>query len=176
MAEFECDGCGKCCGSLGPLITIERQLNDRDYYCRNGLNNELFMVRVEPDYEEEISEEFPDIVGKEGVACRKTCVFLRKNVGGSGFACSVYPTRPKVCRDFRCYHMVIYKREGHSCGRVVGRHDIQTTDETLTRIWDEEVAAVSQAHTDGARDPAWIQKVLALLSTHGYRGDPVEWV
>lgn len=174
MVTFECDGCGKCCGSLGSLIKIERQLNDRDYYCRNGLTNELFMTRVGPDYEEEISETFPDIVGKEGASRRKTCVFLRKNKSGSGCTCSVYQTRPKICRDFRCYHMVIYNHEGKSCGRVVGRHDIQTPDETLARIWDNEVAVVSQAHGDGARDPVWIQKVLAILLSHGYRGDRVE--
>jgi len=174
MVKFECDGCGKCCASLGALITIERQLNDRDYYCRNGLTNELFMVRVEPEYEDEISEEFPDIVGKDSATRRKICVFSRKNTGGPGFACSIYSTRPKICRDFRCYHMVIYDREGQSCGRVVGRHDLQTRDETLAEIWDDEVAAVSQVHTDGTRDSVWIQKVLSILSSHGYRGDPVE--
>jgi hypothetical protein len=70
--------------------------------------------------------------------------------------------------------MVIYNREGQSCGRVVGRDDIQTPDETLAKIWDDEVATVSKAYNDSARDPAWIQKVLAILSANGYRADPVE--
>ena len=46
MAEFVCDWCGKCCRSFGEFIRIERQLTERDYYCRYGITNDLVLVHV----------------------------------------------------------------------------------------------------------------------------------
>jgi hypothetical protein len=43
MAKFECNHCGKCCRSFGEFIRVERRLTGRDYYCRFGITNELFL-------------------------------------------------------------------------------------------------------------------------------------
>ncbi len=50
--------CGKCCLGLGTLITVERQLNERDYYCRSKIDNAIFLAHVDPAYSEEIADEF----------------------------------------------------------------------------------------------------------------------
>jgi hypothetical protein len=185
MVTFVCNGCGKCCTSLGAYIRIERQLTSVDYYCRNGITGEDFPVHVQPEYADEIDEEFTSNQGN-ALGSPKGCIFMRKNPEGQGTVCAIYPTRPQVCREFRCYHMLIYDARGTVAGRMVGRHDIQTADPDLARIWSDEVrplavAATSRKPADPSHglipsscsDPAWMQKVSAILASHGYRGEPV---
>ncbi|MDO9550396.1 MAG: YkgJ family cysteine cluster protein [Methanoregula sp.] len=163
MAAFNCNWCGKCCGSFGAFIKIERQLNSRDYYCRYGIKNELFLAHIEGDYAD---SQPPSSKDGEPV---KGCPFMRKNNSGSGIACAIYNTRPRICREFRCYRMLIYDRDDHESGRIIGRSDLKTTDETLAQVWKEQV--VSLPHTDDAR---WEKAVIAVLGAHGYRGETVE--
>jgi uncharacterized protein len=174
MGVFSCDRCGKCCVSLGPSITIERQLNDRDYYCRCRIGNTLFLAHVDPGYRDQISDELAaegsGQIGRE----KKTCIFLRKNLEGDGTRCAIFPTRPQVCREFRCYRMLVYDTSGHLSGKVIGAGEISTSDETLARIWKEKIASIPHAHPKGSNDPAWVKKVAGILAAQGYRGDAVE--
>jgi Fe-S-cluster containining protein len=169
MAKFECDSCGRCCASFGQFIRIERQLNDRDYYCRYGITNEIFPVHVLPEYAGEFADEFEVRPDLKEIVPQNQCMFMRKNKAGKGFACIIYPSRPKVCRDFRCHRMLIYNSDGCLCGRILGRSDLKTTDDELAHLWKEKIASL--AHND---DISWEREVIALLSLHGYKGDPVE--
>ena len=169
MAVFECDRCGKCCVSLGPLITIERQLNDRDYYCRCKIDNAIFLAHVDPAYRQEIADEFVDEGAGHPNNEKTSCRFLRKNRQGDGTTCAIYPTRPTVCRDFRCYRMLIRTREGIICGRVIGKNTLRTEDVALEHLWNGQVATIPYG------DPvAWLKNVAAILAEHGYWADPVE--
>ena len=203
MARFECTWCGKCCRSFGEFIRVERQISSRDYFCRYGITNELFPVHVQPEFAEEIEEDFEEISGGCTLAPQNGCLFMRKDPGGRGFACAIYPTRPAICREFICYRMLIYHRaSGEVRGRVIGAGEIRTTDEALKTLWDGKIAdlpyesrpaAVQHPHSPGMRgqsntvqnpaypvsrgktgDPAWVAGVLSVLESHGYRGDPVE--
>jgi len=169
MAVFECDRCGKCCVSFGPLITIERQLNDQDYYCRCKIDNSVFLAHVAPEYCEEISDEFAAEDAAQSCQEKKPCRFLRKNRQGEGTLCAVYSTRPKTCRDFRCYRMLIRDRKGAVCGRVIGKNAVRTGDTALETLWKEQVVALP--YRDAV---AWTEKVVGILSEHGYRVDSVE--
>ena len=83
--------------------------------------------------------------------------------------CAIYTTRPKVCRDFRCYRMVIYSRDGGPCGRVIGKNTLRTGDPALQNIWDGQVSRVP------CDDPGlWSRQVAAILADNGYRAEPVE--
>jgi hypothetical protein len=163
MVAFSCNSCGKCCESFGAFIKIERQLTSRDYYCRYGIKNELFLAHIEGDYADS-----PPPTSTDGEPV-KGCPFLRKNNSGIGTACAIYATRPLICREFRCYRMLIYNRDGHQCGRIIGRSDLKTTDELLEKLWNEQITSLP--HTDDAR---WEKAVIAALAAHGYRGEPVE--
>ena len=141
MARFECNWCGKCCASFGEFIKIERQLTDRDYYCRYGITNEIFPVHVQPEFAEEIEEAFTESNPKETGTARKSCIFMRKNPEGKGFACAIYPTRPTICREFRCYRMLIHHpSSGEIRGKVIGINELRTQDQDLVAIWDEKIA------------------------------------
>jgi hypothetical protein len=139
---------------------------------------------VQPGFSDEIDDEFTS--GKWGTSGSRTgCIFMRKNPEGPGTVCAIYPTRPQICREFRCYHLVIVDSRGGVAGRMVGRADIQTADPDLARIWNDEirpldVEAVSGTPPDTSHliappscDPVWMQKVSAILESHGYRGEPV---
>jgi len=169
MAEFECDRCGKCCVSLGPLITIERQLNDRDYYCRCKIDNAIFLARVDPAFRGEIADDFAESGTTPPGPEKKSCRFLRKDREGEGTVCVIYASRPKVCRDFHCYRMIIRTREGKICGRVIGKNTLRTEDAILESLWREHVLKIPFG------DPvAWTKNVAGILAKHGYCADPVE--
>ena len=169
MVSFVCDHCGRCCTSLGAYIRIERQLSERDYYCKNTLTGEVFPVHVAPEFAEEIDED-----SSSGTAAsRPGCIFLRRNPHGPGQICAIYPTRPRLCREFRCYHMLIFNSRGEPAGRMVGRADIQTTDADLARIWNDMVKPLPSPATP-CGDPAWVEQVQKILAAHGYRGGLVE--
>jgi len=169
MVSFVCDHCGKCCASLGRSIRIERQLSDRDYYCRNTITGEVFPVHVAPEFAEEIDDDFA--IGSSG--SHPGCIFLRHDSRGPGQVCAIYPARPRICQEFRCYHVVIYLSTGDPVGRMVGRADIQTADPVLRRIWNELVKPLPCPATPGG-DLAWVEQVREILAGHGYRGEMVE--
>lgn len=169
MAEFVCDRCGKCCVSLGPHILIERQLNDRDYYCRSRIDNSLFLAHIDPEYSEEIADEVSKDRDPSSGPEKKPCTFLRRCLHGTGNYCTIYSTRPKVCRDFRCYRMVIYDPEGNVCGRVIGKKTLRTENAALEGLWKEQISQVPHANP-----VLWNEKVSAILAKHGYRADGVD--
>ena len=173
MAKFFCDGCGKCCAGFGSFIRIERQLNHRDYYCRYTLNGDMFPVHADAEYADEIADRYADGTGIEPGG-KVPCPFLCRKKNGEGFVCGIYAARPPVCREFRCYRMLIYNREGQLVGRVIGAGGISTSDESLARVWKEHVAGLPHAHPPGANDPVWVKKVTAMLAEHGFRVDPAE--
>ncbi|MDD1701983.1 MAG: YkgJ family cysteine cluster protein [Methanoregula sp.] len=180
MVPFVCDGCGKCCTSLGAYIKIERQLTEQDFFCKNGITGEIFPVHVQPEFAEVVDERFTNGHADTTGSPRPGCVFLCRNPAGPGFVCAIYPTRPQVCREFRCCHMMIHNSKGAVVGRMVGNRDIQTADPILARIWSREVKSLpvpgktASGPESPYSDPVWIQKANAILSSHGYRGEPVQ--
>lgn len=168
MAEFVCDLCGKCCVSLGPLITIERQLNEQDYYCHSKIDRSLFLAHVDPEYSEEIANEYSGESETPSTPEKNPCLFLRKSRQGAGNHCAIYSTRPKVCRDFRCYRMVIYNTEGKVSGRVMGKNTLRTEDTMLVDLWRKHISPVPHANP-----VLWNEKVSAILAEHGYKADVV---
>jgi Fe-S-cluster containining protein len=169
MAAFECDRCGKCCVSLGPLITIERQLNDRDYYCRCKVDNAIFLASVDPAYRDGIDEEFLAYGHAQPAPEKKACRFLRREPDGNGAVCAIYASRPKICRDFRCYRMIIRNLQGDVCGRVIGKNTIRTEDVALEDLWNGQLKVIPYG------DPAaWRENVTRILAGYGYRAESVE--
>ena len=187
MAKFDCNWCGKCCISFGEFIKIERQLTERDYYCRYGITNEIFPVHVQPEFADEIDEEFTDSDPKGTDSSRKGCIFMRKNPAGKGFACAIYPTRPDICREFRCYRMLIHHpATGEMRGKVIGINELRTQDLILDAIWKEKISHLpppihahdlptEQAHASGVPTVhGHDSHILAHLYDLGH-GNDEEW-
>jgi len=188
MAKFDCNWCGKCCASFGEFIRIERQLTGRDYYCRYGITNEIFPVHVQPEFADEIEEDFIDSDPGTPDPARRGCIFSRKNPGGNGFACAIYPTRPNICREFRCYRMLIHHSPtGEMRGKVIGINELRTRDEILAALWKEKIAClphpinghtVPAGHLPASGAPTvhgHDSHILAHINDLGHGGDE-EWV
>ncbi len=165
MAEFVCNRCGKCCASLGRHIRIERQLNERDYYCRNNLDRTVFPVCVDAEYREEIAEDYEN----RSVPGDAPCIFLRKNRSGEGSVCAVYASRPNVCREFRCYRILIRDPDGTLRGKVVGKHTLRTEDRVLEGLWTRYLEQVPFRDTR-----EWSEGILRMLGEHGYRAETAD--
>jgi len=170
MVRFECTRCGKCCISLGSCISIERRLSDRDFYCRNAITREIFPVHIQADAAG-LPEDEPDLPDNPS---RKRCVFMREDRTGQTFSCAIYQNRPSVCRQFRCYRMLIFDPAGGLCGKVVGKNTLSCADPALEKLWRERIAGVPHAHPADGNDPAWVKTVTSLLAEFGYRGEPAE--
>lgn len=155
MPSFECSRCGRCCMSLGGVIRIERTLSDADFYCRLLVTQELFLAHVDSAYR----DLFQEREGKQ--AHPGWCPFLRK--GNEKYVCTIYQTRPALCREFKCYSMQILHADGELAGRVGGRRSLLSADAALNRIWDEHIAPLK-----GGSDRDWLLRVKGLLEREGY--------
>jgi len=141
--------------SLGGVIRIERALSPTDFYCRLLVTQEMFLARVDSAYR----DLFRDRDG--GKVHPGWCPFLRKS--DRGYVCTIYQTRPALCREFKCYSMQILHADGRLAGRVGGRRSLLSSDATLNRIWEERVAPVKDES-----DQAWILRVKNLLEREGF--------
>lgn len=152
MAQFVCTRCGKCCKSLGRHIRIERSISSAQHSCRVAVTGELVPVVVHPQHRYLFSS------GEQDPAW---CPFLRKE-GENRFTCTIYETRPRLCRDFRCRTMVIYDRDGREAGYVKGRRSLVTRDPGLESAWREIPREADDA------------VLMDALSKRGYRAEPLE--
>jgi hypothetical protein len=152
MAHFICSRCGKCCQNFGPYLHIERELEGGHYYCHCSLNGEYFYARITSGLEKNFMES----------PSTAQCPFLYQEGPGT-FTCAIYPTRPTLCRGYRCSSMDILDSQGMRRGRVGGRRSLISTDPELLMFWQKEIQAVSEKG-----DSSWREKVRRILEMGGY--------
>ena len=143
MPQFICTRCGKCCMSLGRHIRIERSLSPVQHYVRNAVTGDLILVVIHPDQR---------VLFSGGEIDPTWCPFLRKDPDGS-FICTIYETRPQICRDFKCRTMVIYNRGGRDIGYISGKTSLSTADPALAVLW-QDLTRITKKD-----DSTWIETV-----------------
>lgn len=148
MAEFVCTRCGKCCISFGRHISIERSLSPIQHYCRIGITGDIVPVTISPEHRELYSTRESD---------PGWCPFLRRTMPDT-YTCTVYDSRPGICRDFRCRTMIILDRDGKEAGHVTGKSSLSTSDSCLEELWKE----LKGSSPD---------QIIRELSCHGYRAE-----
>lgn len=154
MVEFTCSRCGKCCQNLGRYITIERQLDKGYFYCHCSLNGEYFFARVTGEEEYIQRESNPE---------RGSCPFLHQE-GEGRYLCLIYPSRSRICREFRCSSLDIFDARGSRQGRVGGRRSLLSRDPELLALWEKEIRTLQNEN-----DHHWHKAVKILLEDKGYR-------
>ncbi len=138
--------------SLGRHIRIERSLSPIQHYCRVAVTGELLPVSVLLEQRELFAS------GDKDPAW---CPFLRKDAAGL-FTCTIYQTRPRICREFRCRTMIIYDQYGREAGYVKGRRTLVSGDARLKAAW--------QKIPSGADDTS----LKETLQNHGYRAESLD--
>ncbi len=160
LSETVCTRCGKCCISLGRHIRIERSLSSSDHYIRIGITREIVPVRVHPDFTRIFRDTRPETTRQSW------CPFLRKQDTGE-FVCTIYPSRPKICRDFICSASRILDREGREAGRIQGRRHLKSDNPDLVRFWKEHIEPIQEEDEN-----AWKERMKEELIKAGYSTSP----
>ncbi|MDD1716251.1 MAG: YkgJ family cysteine cluster protein [Methanolinea sp.] len=162
MAAFTCTRCGKCCISLGRHIRLERSHSPASHSCRVQITGELLPVQVHPEFRRLFLSKDPSSFEPSW------CPFLRRFEDGT-FVCTIYSSRPGICRTFRCCTMRIIHKGGSEAGRVKGRRDLQTEDPDLREIWNRDILPLG-----GLPDREFKEKAIQTLDQHGYRLEIME--
>jgi Fe-S-cluster containining protein len=157
MGKFRCTRCGKCCRSLGPHIKIERKMNEQDLYCRSIVTGDLFLAHIGNEF-------LPGQRIRDREYHPGECPFLLPT-SESGYHCSIYETRPQICRSFVCYSMLIFDRNNEQVGKVKGRRSLESTDLHLVTLW-EEIRRLAPGNEN-----AWRREALGILERHGYHAE-----
>jgi len=99
--------------SLGRHIRVVKSTSPISFVIRVQVTGETLPVQVIPSLIPLFSRKDPP-VWKMG-----WCTFLRKE-GDNLYTCTIYPFRPRICREFRCMTMRILVLSGQEVGRVKG--------------------------------------------------------
>ncbi|MDD1673552.1 MAG: YkgJ family cysteine cluster protein [Methanomicrobiales archaeon] len=135
-------------------MTIARELDKGRYYCRLSITGEYFFAQVTRDRDFKITASSRDL---------SWCPFLLQESEGK-FLCSIHPTRPSFCREYRCSQLDILDAEGERRGRVSGKRSLVTKDLNLIAIWKKKIEPLLIEN-----DLAWKKIVRTLLEQEGYQ-------
>ena len=131
MGEFVCTRCGKCCMNMKPYVKILGSLGPFRFLCRHEIGQETREVVIERDCRDRFTAR------KKGGG--NWCPFLLEDVGGAGYSCAIYVTRPRFCREFACARMRIYGKDGSLVGTLKGKNSLVTDDPALRALWEESL-------------------------------------
>ncbi len=156
MTGFTCTRCGKCCISLGRHMHIIRSVSPFSHSLRTRVSGETLHVQVSPAFRKLFLSRSPPAFEPGW------CPFLRRTADGF-YVCTIYPSRPSVCRTFRCCTMRIFDKAGGEAGKVKGRCSLSTVDPALREIWDREVMPAA-----GLPEEQFATLCISILASHGY--------
>jgi uncharacterized protein len=154
---FECSQCGECCSHLGLVHTVQEEYGNYRYLVCNRYTGERTPVTVDPDK--------IHLFNDRSIFAERTeaCPFFRYDRAGAKGYCTVHLTRPEICRDYGCWRVLILDAEGRRAGRIMCQRFLASEDERLTRIFDEQVNAIT-----GQDDTAWDERLMRVLVAAGY--------
>jgi uncharacterized protein len=146
QGDFYCDRCGKCCTGLGRSFIILGNPAPGQYRFRDRITGESRIVRAQA------------IRGRDAL-----CPF---SADGSPSSCSIYPDRPRSCREFRCYDLAVIGPDGRIIARVRDGQ-LKTSDQAISVLF-ESVQAPPGESGDAARE-AWLDRLRQVFQDSGYR-------
>ena len=154
---FECSQCGECCSHLGLVHTICADYGNYRFLVNNQYTGEKTEVVVDPDKIDLFCDRSIFLERPEA------CPFFRYDTAAAKGYCAVHLTRPEICRDYGCWHILILDTGGKRAGRIMGRRHLASEDGNLTRLFEEKIN-----HLTGLDDEAWDDHVIRELTAAGY--------
>jgi len=91
------------------------------------------------------------------------CPFLREDPESGDIVCIVHRTRPEICREYRCWRLLVQNAAGVRAGRVMERRHLAADDPALKAFWEEKIAGIREGDID-----RWDEQVILLLKGAGY--------
>lgn len=137
-------------------MSLAASLSPRSHYLRVGVTGEILPVTVPPDCADLFAKRDPEHYDPSW------CPFLRRVEEGT-FLCTIYPARPGICRQFRCFTLSVTDASGKVVGRVVGRKTLESTDPALIHVWNEQVKGIQDSDL-----VVWREKAEKILKDAGF--------
>jgi len=143
---------------MGEIIEILEETGPQSYRIGFSVTGEERIVSIDPDKQDlfrlqEIRTVRPMACPFLREGCNKKCV------------CSVHTSRPDLCRQYSCYHILIMDQQDTRIGRVrEASRMLTTSDEDLRILWNREITGV--LITD---EKCWEEHVEQTLTHAGYR-------
>jgi len=154
---FECIRCGECCSHMGDVHVVKEVCGDGRFLMVNRYTGEKHVVRISPEKahlypERGIFERWPG-----------ACPFLREDPDDGGICCIIHLTRPDICREYRCWRLLILNAAGVRAGRVMERRHLATDDPALQEFWETHIAVIREDDI-----ALWDKRVIGTLMGAGY--------
>ena len=93
----------------------------------------------------------------------RACPFLRHHPDTGKACCTVHLTRPEICRDYRCWRLLILDHRGRRVGKITYIRSLGSEDPILTKLWDECIEGDQEPD-----DRIWEDKMIRTLTRAGY--------
>jgi hypothetical protein len=77
--------------------------------------------------------------------------------------CTVHQTRPEICRDYGCWHLLVLDASGKRAARIMARRHLASEDELVSRLFEDHIDQLSEPDDD-----AWDERVIRLLTGAGF--------
>ena len=158
-------------GNAAPVLAhisgSSGSLQNRTITAKIGSRGEVFPVHVQRRSSQKKSDE--DFTSGATPGSRPGCIFLRRNPAGPGRSAQFMQRGPCFAGNSGATTWSSAIPSGEPAGRMVGRADIQTSDPVLARIWNDGVKSLP-CPASPEDDPAWVQRVYAILAKHGTGG------
>jgi len=123
----------------------------------NQYTGEKIPVEVDPGKREifedkSIFKDLPD-----------TCPFFRFQPGSELAYCTVYHTRPEICRDYRCWRLLVLNHQGRRVGHIRYIRTLCSDDPLLTRLWSSCIENLQEPD-----DAVWESVMIRILTRNGF--------
>jgi len=142
--------------SLGRHIRVTRSLSPHSFIISEGVTRETLRVQVVPSLVPLFSKKDPPAFEPGW------CPFLRRE-RAELFTCTIHPSRPRICRNFRCMTMRILDSSGNAIGRVKGRSSLVSDDPALVHLWNGSIAPLASLP-----DGEFFPRCREILVSRGY--------
>ncbi|MDD1687415.1 MAG: YkgJ family cysteine cluster protein [Methanoregula sp.] len=143
---------------MGDVIGIKEQAGPSEYIIWFKITGEERRVWIDPEKQ--------DLFDSQDIRKRRpmACPFLRETTHGT-VICTVHYTRPDLCRQYSCFHILVLRPGGERLGRVVDASRYFTTmDPDLRAVWNREIAGIEIPD-----EALWEEHVEKTLTRAGYQ-------
>ncbi|MBP2132844.1 Fe-S-cluster containining protein [Methanomicrobium sp. W14] len=142
---------------MGRYVKVTGQIGQGRYAAVHQISGEVFYPVIDKRYRDEFHVPNRE---KDG-----WCPFLFHDPESGHYLCAVYDTAPKFCKDFKCCICRIYNNlSGDFAGSVKGKTSLESSDEHLKKIWENEVTGINPDNTS-----EWRKNLELILNKNGYR-------
>lgn len=123
----------------------------------NQYTGEETRVEVDPDLRELFKDKsiflkFPD-----------TCPFFRHPPGSEHACCTVHASRPDICREYRCWRLLILNHQGGRVGRIRYGRTLCSAESHLNQLWASCIENLQEPD-----DRVWETKITRILTRNGF--------